>query len=88
MESYQISGALHLRLSILEDGGGDRRTTGNQANIFTNSNSENLSTQEAVKGKLMDKWKQCDEKMGMQDMKMINLSRQVGSDCWVVCAQT
>lgn len=52
MESYQISGALHLGLSILEDGVGGRkkRTKSKQAKIFIDRNSENLSTQEAVEG--------------------------------------
>lgn len=31
VESYQISGALHLGLGVLEDGGGTQETKSNQA---------------------------------------------------------
>lgn len=61
MESYQVSGALHLGLSVLE-GGGYTRTNSNQAEIFIDRNSENLSTREAVRGggtggsSVMNKW--------------------------------
>lgn len=41
VESYQISGALHLGFSVLEDGGGGQNRTeepkSNQAKIFTDS---------------------------------------------------
>lgn len=49
VESYHVSGALHLGLSVLEDEeGGDTRS--NQEKIFVDRNSENLNTHEAAEG--------------------------------------
>lgn len=50
VESYHVSGALQLGLSVLEDEGGGGDTRSNQEKIFVDRNSENLNTHEAAEG--------------------------------------